>query len=165
MNMEYTAQQWQWFLQQSQFQKQRPQTTHWRQPITGAATGRDNWWAGETAQAWAAASEAALHSNPLFTGRRQIQQQTNYRNVPWLRKHVEDNQPTPAAAEYSSPEGGQPRSGDPGLGHPPSEASQQWGYAPKSTAKPTDTEAAKLPITARKGAEGALARLAKQQRG
>ena len=41
---------------------------------------------------------------------------------------VEDNQPTTAAAEYSSPGGGQPRSGDPGLGHPPSEAATEQAH-------------------------------------
>ena len=95
MDMEYTAQQWQWFLQQNQSQKQPPQSTHMRQPNTGAAAGKDNWWAEETEQAWAAASKAAQYTNPLIAGHRQIHQQTNYRNVPWLRKHLAENQPTP----------------------------------------------------------------------
>ena len=95
MNMEYTARQWQWFLQQSQFQKQPPQSTHPRQQNTGAPAGKDNWWAEETEQAWAAASKAALYANPHIAGHRQIHQQTNYRNVPWLRKQTAEKQPTP----------------------------------------------------------------------
>ena len=152
--MDYTAQQWQWFLQQSQHQKQRPQTMHWRQPYAGAATGGDNWWADEAAQAWSAASEAAFRSNPLLAGRRQIHQHTNYRNVPWFRKQEADTQSATAAAENTSPEGGQPRSGDPGLGHPPSEAAAEQAHNNTAVPEPPNP-LAHLPLAIQRLAKAA----------
>ncbi len=119
--MDFTAQQWQWFLQQSQHQKQRPQTMHWRQPYAGAAEGGGNWWADEAAQAWSAAAEAALRPPPLIADRRQNHQHTSFRNVPWLRKPESAAQSAKAKAEDINPGGGQPRSGEPGLGPPPSD--------------------------------------------
>ena len=93
--MDYTAQQWQRFLQQSQFQKQPPQTTQRRQQNMGATAGKDNWWEEEIDQAWASASKASLYANPQIASHRQNHQQANYRNVPWFRKPTAGSQPTP----------------------------------------------------------------------
>ena len=117
--MDFTAQQWQWFLQQSQHQKQRPQTIHWRQSYAGAADGGGNWWADEAAQAWAAAAGAALRPPASMAGGRQTEQQGSFRNVPWFRKPAEAAQLAKAETEDINPEGGLPRSGEPGLGPPP----------------------------------------------
>ena len=78
MNMDYTAQQWQRFLQQSQFQKQPPQTTHRRQQDMGAPAGKDNWWAEEIDQAWASASKAALYG--LAASTRQVATQAGHQS-------------------------------------------------------------------------------------
>ena len=128
--MDFTAQQWQWFLQQSQHQKQRPQTIHWRQSYAGAADGGGNWWADEAAQAWAAAAGAALRPPASMAGGRQTEQQGSFRNVPWFRKPAEAAQLAKAETEDINPEGGLPRSGEPGLGPPPSDAAEQSSKAP-----------------------------------
>ena len=94
-NMDYTAQQWQRYLQQSQFQKQPPQTTQHRQQNMGASAGKDNWWEEEIDQAWASASKASLYANPQIASHRQNHQQANYRNVPWFRKPTAESPPTP----------------------------------------------------------------------
>ena len=101
-NMAYSAQQWQWFLQQSLNQMHPPQSTLPRQQAEGAQAVKDNWWAEDAERAWASASRAAMRASPHMAGHKQAQQHTNYRNVPWFRKkEMGDQSPPPALRHHS----------------------------------------------------------------